>query len=56
LIFFQEFFAKIQYLWLGYIEQRAKYLQYFETNKEKMDTIFNIGYQAAKDSYEKQNP
>lgn len=28
----------------------------FETNKTKMDTIFNIGYQAAKDSYEKQNP
>ncbi|WP_413999533.1 patatin-like phospholipase family protein [Flavobacterium sp. W1B] len=27
----------------------------FETNKLKMDSIFNLGYQAAKNTYEKQN-
>jgi NTE family protein len=41
---------------LGYRTKELSIYSTFETNKAKMDTIFKIGYQAAKDAYEKQNP
>jgi hypothetical protein len=39
---------------IGLSNQKRVFIVHLKLTKQKMDTIFKIGYQAAKDAYEKQ--